>query len=206
VGRRDVDAEIGDQPGQPGHLALRQLHDQARERRRVDDGVLERTLQATADQPRVEGVVAVLDQHRAVGEAEERAAGVLEHRRTDEHRAVDVVAPARVGVDGRPAVDQRVEERESPLEGEAFGAQLEHQERGVAGRLDVEGDELCFIERREGTDLGSVDRDLLPRHEGGGTTRFEEQGPVAQRACTSARRAHAISSFVTARSRSTAIA
>jgi hypothetical protein len=203
--RRDVDAQVGDQPGEARHLALRQVHDQARERGRVDDRVLERALQAAADEPCVECVVAVLHEHGAVGEAEESAARILEHGRADEHRAVDVVAPFRVGVDGRAAVDQGVEEREGALQREALGAQLEHKKRRVAGRLDVEGDELRVIERRQRTHLGRIDRDLLPGHERRGSARLQEKGPVGHLAITSARRAHAISSFVTARSRSTAI-
>jgi hypothetical protein len=205
VGGGDVDAEVGDQPGQARHLALGQLHDEARKRGRVDDWMFERALQAAADQPGVERVVAVLYEHGAVGEAQEGSARVLEHGRADEHRAVDVVAPPRIRVDRGAAVDQGVEERKRPLEGEAFRSKLEHEKRSVAGRLDVEGDELCVVERRQRPDLGCVDRDLLPRHERGRSPRLQEKGLTAQRAITSARRAHAISSFVTARSRSTAI-
>ena len=60
-----------------------------------------------------------------------------------------------------------------PLEREALGAELEDQERRVAGGLHVEGDELRVVERRQRADLGSVDRDLLPRHGRGGAARLE---------------------------------
>ena len=209
MGRGDVDAEVGDQPGESGHLALRQLHHEAGQCRRVDDRMLERALQATADQPGVESVMAVLHEHGAVGETHEGAPRVLEHRRADEHRAVDVVALAGVRVDRGAAVDEGVEERERPVEGEALGAQLEDQERSIAGRLHVQGDELGVIQRRQRPHLGRIDGDLLPRHELGGSARLEEKrlaaGIPAQRASTSALRAHVISSFVTARSSNTAI-
>jgi hypothetical protein len=209
MGGRDVDAEVGDQPGQARHLALRQLHDQAGQRRRVDDRMLERALQAPTHQPGVERIVTVLHEHGAMSEAQERATRVLEHGRADEHRTVDVVPASRVRVDRRAAVDEGVEERERSLQREALGAKLEHQERSVAGRLHVEGDELRVVERCQRTDLGRVDRDLLPRHERRGAPRLQEKWlvprVVAQRAITSARRAQAISSLVTARRRSTAI-
>jgi hypothetical protein len=205
VGRLDVDAEVGDQPGQPGHLALRKLHDKAGQRGRVDDRVLERALEATTDQPRVECVVAVLHEHGAVGETQEGAARVLEHGRADEHRAVDVVALAGVGVDRGTAVDERVEKRERAIEREALSAQLEHQEWSVPGGLHVEGDELSVVERSERPDLGRVDRDLLPRHRRCRASGLQVERFSAHRASTSARLAHRISSFVTARSRSTAI-
>jgi hypothetical protein len=61
VSRRDVEPEVGDEPLQSRHLAFRDLHDQAREGGGVDDRVLERALEPAADEPGVEGVVAVLD-------------------------------------------------------------------------------------------------------------------------------------------------
>ncbi|MGA8923197.1 MAG: hypothetical protein WB682_08625 [Candidatus Dormiibacterota bacterium] len=67
--------------------------------------MLERALEAAAHQPRVEGVVAVLDQYRTMRESQERSARVFELRRPDEHRAVDVMAPSRVRVDRGAAVD-----------------------------------------------------------------------------------------------------
>ena len=84
-----------------------------------------------------------------------------------------MVAPARIRIDGRAAVDQRVEERQGTCQREAFGADLEHQERGVAGRLDVKGNELCVVKLSLGTELGRIDRDRLPRHQVDRTTRLE---------------------------------
>ena len=68
MGGRHVEAKLGDQAREPRRLSFRQLEDKARERGRVDDRVLERTLQPAPDEPRVEGVVAVLDQHRTLRE------------------------------------------------------------------------------------------------------------------------------------------
>jgi hypothetical protein len=76
--------------------------------------VFERALQASTDEPRVEGVVAVLDQDGAVRETQEGAAGIAKLRRADQHRAVDVMPPVRVRIDRRLAVHQRVEEGERP--------------------------------------------------------------------------------------------
>ena len=207
MGGRDVDPQHLDQAREARGLAFRQVEDQARERGRVDDGMLERTLEAATHEPGVEGVVAVLDEHSALREAKKRPARVLELGRTDEHGAVDVVALARVRVDGRAAVDQGVEERERAVEAESFGAYLEDQEGRVAGRLDVQGDELRLGQRPLTADLGRVDGDLLPRHELGRAARLEvEPFRLHERASASARRAHAISSKVTARSSSTATA
>jgi len=207
VGGRQVDAQHLDQAREAGGLTFRQVEDHARECGRVDDGMLERTLQAAAHEPGVKGVVAVLDEHRALGEAKKRPARVLELGRADEHGAVDAVALARVRVDRCAAVDQGVEERERGVEAKALGADLEDQEGGVAGRLDVQGDELRLGERPRMADLGRVDGDLLPRHELGRAARFEEDRfRLHERASASARRAHAISSKVTARSSRTATA
>jgi len=204
VRRRDVERQLGDEALQAGHLTFRNLHDQAGQRCGVDDRMLERALEPAADQPRVEGVVAVLHQDRGLREAQKCTARVLEDGRADEHRAVDVVALLGVGVDRRPAVDQRVEERERLLEGEALRAQLEDEERRVARGLDVQRDELRLVERRLRADLGGVDCDLLPGHGGCGAARLQEDGASAHRASESARRAQRISSLLTARSRRTA--
>jgi hypothetical protein len=205
MGRRDVEAQLRDQLGEAGHLALGQLHYEAGERGRVDDRVLQRAFQAPAHEPGVESVMAVLHQHSALGEAKKRAPSVLEDWRADQHRAVDVVALFCVRVDRRPAVDQRIEERERLLEGEALGPELQHEERRVASRLDVEGYELGLVEGRERSDLRSVDGDLLPRHEVDGPAGLQVQRLAlvvgAHRAIENARRANAISSEFTARSR-----
>jgi hypothetical protein len=54
--------------------------------------------------------VAVLDQHGAVSETQKGTARVTKLRCSDQHRAVDVMAPVGVRVDRRLAIDQRVEE------------------------------------------------------------------------------------------------
>src|SRR5439155_247851 len=103
---------------------------------------LQLTLQAAAHEPRVERVVAVLDEDRALGKTQEAAPRVFEFGGADEHRTVDVVALAGVRVDRRAAVDQGVKERQGPVESKALGPDLEDEEGSVAGRLDVEGYEL----------------------------------------------------------------
>ena len=201
---RDVDAEVGDQPGQARHLALGQLHDQPGKRRRVDDRVLEWALQAPADEPRVESVVAVLDQHGTVSKTQEGTARVAKLGRTDEHRAVDVVAPVRVRIDWRLAVDQRVEERQRAVEAEPLGAHLEDEKRRVPGGLYVECDELRVFKPCLWPHLRRVDRDLLPRNRLHGAARFQKYGFGAHRDRARARRAQSISSLVNPRSRRTA--
>jgi len=205
MGRLDVEAQFLDQPREPRRLTLRQLEHEPRERGGVDDRMLERALEAATDEPGVKCVVAVLDEHCRVRESKERAARIAKLRRADEHRPVDVVALLRVGVDGCAAIDERVEEGERAVQAKALGADLEDEERRVAGGLDVEGDELRFIEAGPLTDLRGIDRDLFPRHRLGRAAWFEVDGPGAhQRARASARRAKAISSLVSARSSTTA--
>jgi hypothetical protein len=168
--------------------------------------MLERALQPAADKPRVERVVAVLDQHRALGKPQEASPGVLELGRADQHRAVDVMPLAGVGIDGRATVDQGVEEGQGGLQRETLGPDLEHQEGRVACGLHVEGDELGLVQRGLAADLGRVDRDLLPGDEVGGAARLEVERTRAHLASASARLAHAISSALMARRRSTATA
>ncbi len=126
--------------------------------------MLERELEATPYQPGVEGVMAVLDQHGAARKAKERPAHISELRRADQHGAIDLVAPARIRVDGRAAVDQRVEERQRAVEPESLSPDLENEEWRVARGLDVEGHELRIVEWRVRPEFGHIDRDLRPRH------------------------------------------
>jgi hypothetical protein len=203
----DVEVKLFDESGKTWRLALRQVEDEPREGGGVDDRMLERALQAATDQPRVEGVVAVLDQNGALRETQKASPCVLELGRPDQHRAVDVVSLACVGVDRGAAVDEGVEEGKRAPQGEAFGADLQDEKGGVARRLHVQGHELGVAEGGLGPDLGCVDRDLLPGDEPGGAARFEEKGlGPHQRAIASARLAHAISSPLSARSRTTATA
>jgi hypothetical protein len=71
----------------------------------------QRAFEPPTDQPGVEGIVAVLDQDGALGETEEGPARVTKLRRAYQHRPVDVVSSLGVRVDGRAAIDQRVEKR-----------------------------------------------------------------------------------------------
>jgi hypothetical protein len=140
--------------------------------------VLERGLEASPDEPGVEGIVAVLDQHCALSKTQEGPPRVPELRRANEHGTVDMVAPACVRIDRRAAVDQRVEKGQGTCEREPLGADLEHQERGVAGRLDIKGNELRALKLSLGTELGSIDSDRLPWHELDRAPRLEQDRPL----------------------------
>jgi hypothetical protein len=142
-----VQAQLLDHPSQARGLAAGQLEHQASQCRGVDDGVLEGPLETAADQVGVESVMAVLDQDRASGEAQECGAGIAEAGRADQHCAVDLVPLLRVAVDGGAGLDQGVEEGERAREPEAFGADLDHQEGGAAGRLHVQGHVFRLVER-----------------------------------------------------------
>ncbi|HKW69117.1 MAG TPA: hypothetical protein VJP81_00910, partial [Candidatus Dormibacteraeota bacterium] len=85
--------------------------------------------------------MAVLDQDRALRKAQECAPRVLELRRPDEHRTVDVVSPPGVRVDRGAAVDEGVEEGQRSVKPKTLRADLQHEERRVARSLDVECDE-----------------------------------------------------------------
>jgi hypothetical protein len=67
----DVQLQFLHHADQPRRLPGGQVQDQAGQGRGVDDQVLERIAQAPAQQIGVEGVVAVLDQDRPPGEAQE---------------------------------------------------------------------------------------------------------------------------------------
>lgn len=172
--RRDLESKHFHEPGQPWCLSLWKLEHEPRQRRRVDDWVLERAFEATTDEPRVERVVAVLHEHRAVGETEEGAAGVLELGRADQHRAVDVMALPCIRIDRRAAVDERVKERKRGVESKTFSADLEHKEGRVARGLNIKGDELSVLQQGVRPDLRSVDGDLFPRHQLGSGARLEK--------------------------------
>jgi hypothetical protein len=198
VGGRHIEAELFHQPGQPGRLAFGKLEHKPGQRRGVDDRMLERTLEPATDQPGIERIVAVLHEHRPLSEPQECPTRIPEFRRADEHGAVDVVALARVGVDRRATVDQRVEERKWAIETESLGAELEDEKWRIARRLDVDGNELGSLQPGLRSQLGCVDGDLLPRHRLRRTARLEEDRFRSHRASARARRAKRISSLVTA--------
>jgi len=152
VGRAHVEAQLLDHAGQARGLAAGQLEHQASQRRGVDDRVLEGLLESPAHQVGVEGIVAVLHQDGAPGEAQEGGAGVAEAGCAHQHGPVDLVALLRVAVDRGPGLDQGVEEGQRSRELEALGADLDHQEGCVAGGLDVEGDVVGPLERGVGGD------------------------------------------------------
>ena len=204
MGRCDVEGEVCDEPRQSGRLAFRKLQHEPRQRRRVDDRMLEGALQAATDQPGVEGVMAVLDQHGALREAQESPSGVAELRCADEHGAVDVVAPVRIRVYGRLAVHEGVEEGERPIEPEALRTDLQHEKWRVPGRLHVQGHELRLVESGPRPDLGGVDCDLVPGDRLHCPARLEKNWFRAHRVSARARRAQPISSVVTTRESRTA--
>jgi hypothetical protein len=180
VDRLDLDLQRVHQAGQPGGLAARQLEHQPAERGRIDDRVLEGPGEAPAEDPGVEGVVAVLDQDGAPGEVEKGPPGVPELGRVDEHLALDQVPPLGVGIDRRPGVDQGVEEAQRPGQPEPLGADLEDQEGPVASGLDVHRDELGLLQRRLGVDRREViaTLDRLPGDELGSPARLEPKPPI----------------------------
>jgi hypothetical protein len=162
--------------------------------------MLERAFKPTTHQPGVERVVAVLHKHRSLREPEECPSRISELRSSDQHRTVDVMASARIRVDGGAAIDKRVEEGKRPLEPEAFGADLEHKEWRITCGLHVESDELGVFEPGLGTDLGRIHCDLLPGDRLSGAPGLQVDGLGRHLARARARRAKAISSEVTARS------
>jgi hypothetical protein len=204
VGWSDIEGQLLDQAGQSRRLAFGQVQHQPRQGRGVDDRVRQRAFEAPADQPRVEGIVAVFDEDGALGESKERAAGVTKFGRPDQHRPVDVVPLLRVRVDRRPAVDEGVEKRERAGKLESLGPQLKHQEWCVARRFDIDGHELRLVQSRLGAELGRIDGDLFPRHGLGGATGLQEDGLHVWR--PSAERRNAISSRVRALNRMAATA
>jgi hypothetical protein len=111
VGRSDIEAKLLDQPRQSRRLAFGQLQHEPCESRRVDDRVLQRALQPAANQPGVEGIMAVLDQDGALGETKESTACVTKFGRPDQHRPVDVVPFLSGGIYWRTAIDEGVEKR-----------------------------------------------------------------------------------------------
>ncbi|HXJ47619.1 MAG TPA: hypothetical protein VNF91_00495 [Candidatus Acidoferrum sp.] len=66
--RGDVERELLDQSREARGLAFGKFQHEPRQGRCVDDGMFERALEPPTDQPRVEGIVAVLDQHSSVRE------------------------------------------------------------------------------------------------------------------------------------------
>jgi hypothetical protein len=172
VRRRDIERELLDKSGESRCLALRKVQHEAREGRCVDDRVLERALQPSTDEPGVERVMAVLDQHGGVRKTQEGAARIAKLRCTDEHRSIDVVAPVGVGIDGRLAVHERVEKGERTTELEALRADLQDEEWRVASALYVQGDELRVIQARQRAEPRRIDGNLFPQNRLDRSARF----------------------------------
>ena len=205
MGRRHIQPELLHEAGEPRRLPLWQLEHKPGKSRRVDDRMLQRALEPPPNQPGVEGIVAVLDQDGAMGEAKECPACVTELRRPDQHRPVDVMALLGVRIDWRPAIDEGVKKGEGTRQLESLSAQLEHEERGVACRLDVDGDELRVVERRLRAELGRIDCYFLPGDKLCRPARLQEEWLQDGR-LSSADLTKSISSRVTALSRITAAA
>ena len=197
--RRDVEGEHFNESGQSGRLPFGEVEHHPRQRRRVDDGMRKRAFQPTTDEPGVECIVAVLHEDGALREAQERTPSVFELGGSDEHRAVDVVPPAGVRIDGSSTVHERVEERKGAGEPKPLGPDLQDQEGCIPGRLHVQGDEFGIVKTGFGAHLWRVDRDLFPGHRPGGASGLEEERLRLHRTRASARRAKPISSTVTAR-------
>ena len=160
VRRAHVQLQRLHDPGQAGGLAAGQVEHQPGQSRGVHDRMFERLLQAAPHQVGVEGVVAVLDQHRTSCKAQEGRAGVAEARCPHQHRAIDLVPLLGVAVDRRAGFDQGVEEGQRGVQPEALGADLDDQERPVAGGLHVERDILGLAERSFGRDRHALREQL----------------------------------------------
>ena len=93
----DLDLQRLHQPGQPRRLTERKLEDQSPEGGRVHHRVLQRPGEPAAQDPGVEGIVAVLDEDRAPREVEKGAARVAELGRVDQHLPLDQVCAWRRG-------------------------------------------------------------------------------------------------------------
>jgi hypothetical protein len=164
----------------------------------------QRAFQPAPNQPCVEGIVAVLDQHGAMRETKEGPSRVTKLGRPDQHRPVNVVPLLGVGVDGRTAIDEGVEKRERAGQLESLGAELEHKERCVARRLDVDRDELSLVQHCLRAKVGRIDCDLLPWHRLRGAAGLQEDRLHDSR--LRADRTNAISSRVRALNRIAAAA
>jgi hypothetical protein len=112
VGGRDIEGQLLDQARKSGRLAFREVQHEPCQGRRVDYRMRQWAFEAPAHQPRVEGIVAVLDEHGALRESKERATSVTKFGRPNQHRPVDVMPLLGVGVDRRAAIDEGVEKRE----------------------------------------------------------------------------------------------
>jgi hypothetical protein len=85
VRRGHVKLELVHQARESGRLALGKIQQQGGKGRGVHDWMCQRAFEASADEPGVECVVAVLDEDRALGEAKEGATRIAELGRPDQH-------------------------------------------------------------------------------------------------------------------------
>lgn len=201
--RSHIQSKLLHQAREPRRLPLGQLEHEPGKSRSVDDRMLQRALEPSANEPGVEGIVAVLDQDCAVRETQERPARVAELGSPDQHRPVDVMALLRIRIYWRPAIDEGVKEGQGARQLESLSAQLEHEERGVARRLDVDGDELRVFQQRLRTEFRRVNSYFLPGDKLCRPARLQEQRLQDGR-LSSADRTKSISSRVTALRRMTA--
>jgi hypothetical protein len=148
--------------------------------------------------------VAVLDEDGGVRKTQESPPGITELGSSNQHRTVDVMTLLGIRIDGRSAIDKGVEERKWAGQLEPFCAELQDQEWSVAGGFNVDGDELGIFQPGLWSELGSVDRDLLPRNRLRSPTWLEQDGLQCCR--LSAVRRNWISSRVIALRRMTAAA
>jgi hypothetical protein len=136
----------------------------------------QRAFQPPTHEPGVKGIVAVLNQNGTLRETKEGPARVTKLRRPDQHRPVYVMPLLGVWVDGRSAIDERVEKGERARQLESLGAELEHEKGCVACRLDVDRYELRLVQDSLRAEVGRIDCDLLPGHWLGGAAGFQEDG------------------------------
>src|SRR5205807_4939301 len=113
----------------------------------VDVVGIQRGAHGARNQPGVERVSAVLDEHRALDEAAEPLDDTCHVRSSAKRLCVDAVDAAGVRIDAVTAVHERLEAQQMPLEGEGHRPQLHQLMRGLAGGLAVERHEAQRLDR-----------------------------------------------------------
>lgn len=109
---------------------------------------VQRSPDGARDQPGVERVGAVLDEHRPLHEAPEPLQNAAHRRCAVQCLTADAVNAPGVGVDAVVAVHERLEAEEMALQGERHRAELDQMMWRLSGRLAIEGDETKVVDQR----------------------------------------------------------
>ncbi|HEV2952963.1 MAG TPA: hypothetical protein VG015_02600 [Candidatus Dormibacteraeota bacterium] len=116
--------------------------------------------------------MAVFDQHRPLGEAEERLAGHPKLGCTDEHSTINEMAPPGVGVDRRATIDEGVELAQGAFQRKPLRSDLHDQEGAVSCGLDIQGHKFGFVERSERSHFRCGHPQGCPEHRPNGVSRL----------------------------------